>query len=116
MPRVKRGTVRTKKRKALLSKTKGYRWGRNSLVRAAKTAVKKAGQHAFRDRRNKKRTMRALWNVRLNAAVREEGMTYSTFIHALKKANIALDRKVLAHLAADKPAVFKKIVAQVKSS
>jgi len=116
MPRVKRGTVRAKKRKALLSKTKGYKWGRKKLVRAAKTAIKKAGQHALRDRRNKKRTMRALWQVRLNAAVREEGMTYSTFIAALKKKEIELDRKVLAALAADEPAVFKSIVAKVKNT
>jgi len=116
MPRVKRGTVRTKKRKSLLAKTKGYKWGRKKLVRAAKTAVKKAGQHALRDRRKKKRTMRALWQVRLNAAVREVGMTYSTFVHSLKKSHSELDRKVLAALAADEPTVFKAIVAKVKSA
>ncbi|HPI67333.1 MAG TPA: 50S ribosomal protein L20 [bacterium] len=114
MPRVKRGTVRTRKRRALLSQTKGYHWGRKNLTKLAKTAVKKAGVYAFRDRRNKKRTARALWQVRLNAALRPLGLKYSLFIDLLKKNKIALDRKVLVELAIKQPEIFVKIVNQIK--
>ena len=94
--------------------TKGYLWGRKSKITLMKPAVLKAGAHAYVDRRRKKRDMRALWNVRINAAARDEGMRYSTLISALHKKGIALDRKVLSTLAIEYPAVFAKIVASVK--
>lgn len=114
MPRVKRGKGHLKRRKALHRQTKGFEGGRKNLVKVAKTAVLKAGAHAYRDRRVKKRTMRALWQVRLNAAVRPYGLSYSRFMDALKKKGIALDRKVLSELAAKYPAVFAKLVEAVK--
>ncbi len=113
MPRVKRGTTHTKKRKKLLKTTKGYKWGRKSKVRLAKTAATKAGAYAFRDRRNKKRTTRRLWQVRLNAAVRERGSTYSKFMGLLKKSNVELNRKILSELALNEPKIFDKIFEQV---
>lgn len=103
-----------KRRKSLMLKTKGMMWGRKSKIRLARPAMLKAGVNAYRDRRNKKRTMRRLWQIRLNAAVRPLGMSYSRFIDGLKKANIAVDRKVLSQLAKDHEAVFKKIVEKVK--
>jgi large subunit ribosomal protein L20 len=114
MPRVKRGRVRTRKRRALHQHTKGFRLGRGKLVKLAKTAAKKAGKQALADRRGKKRDFRALFNIRINAAVREQGLSYSKFIGLLKKKNIELDRKVLAEIAAKYPAVFKAIVDAVK--
>ena len=114
MPRVKRGIQHTKRRRNLLAKTKGMMWGRKSKIRLARPAMLKAGVNAYRDRRNKKRTFRRLWQVRLNAAVRPFDMSYSRFIDGLKKANILLDRKVLSTLAKDHPEVFKKIVEEVK--
>lgn len=114
MPRVKRGTHHVKRRTNILKKAKGYRWGRKSKLKLAQTAVAKAGKYAYRDRRAKKRTMRALWQVRLNAAVRESGMSYSAFIAAAKRKGVALDRKVLSSVAADRPEVFRKIVEAVK--
>jgi len=114
MPRVKRGTQHTKRRKNILSKAKGYRWGRKSKLRLARIAVLKAGVYAYRDRRNKKRDFRRLWQIRINAAVRPLGMSYSAFMGGLKKAGIALDRKILSNLAKDNPAVFAKIVEEVK--
>ena len=113
MPRVKRGTIAHKKREKLLKKVKGYRWGRKSKERAAKEALLHAESRMFRGRKEKKRVYRALWNVRLNAALREEGTTYSKFIAALKKKNVTLNRKTLADLALDEHAVFKKIVKEV---
>ena len=110
MPRVKRGTIANKKRRKLLKLTKGFRWGRKSKERAAKEALLHALSRKFRGRKEKKRTFRALWNVRVNAAAREAGTTYSKLIAALKKKNIKLDRKILADLAEHEPAVFKKIV------
>ncbi len=114
MPRVKRGTVRQKKRAAILKQAKGYKWGRKKLIKLAKTAIIKAGAHAYRDRRLKKRTNRRLWNIRINAAARANDMTYSTFIDALKKKEVKLDRKVLSQIAAEHPEVFTKIVETVK--
>ena len=114
MPRVKRGTIANKRRKNVLKNTKGYRWGRKSKERAAKEALLHAWTHAFRGRKEKKRTFRQLWNVRINAGTRAEGMSYSAFMAALKKANIKLDRKILADLAMNEPTVFKKVVAAVK--
>lgn len=114
MPRVKRGKTHVAKRKRLLKKVKGYRWGRRNTMRGAKTAVLKAGVHAYRDRKKKKRVNRGLWQIQINAACREQGLTYSKFINLLKTNKIELDRKVLAQLAQDQPKVFAKIVSQVK--
>ncbi len=114
MPRVKRGITHVKKRKKLLSKTKGYKWGRKKLIRQAKTAVIKAGVHAYVDRRKKKRVNRGLQNIRISAFVKEYGLSYSKFMGALKAAKIELDRKVLADLAANNKAVMAKLVEQVK--
>lgn len=114
MTRVKRGVIAAKRRRNVLKYTKGFRWGRKSKERAAKEALLHAWSHAFRGRKQKKRDYRALWNVKINAGVRAEGLTYSKFIAALKRKNIMLDRKVLADLAEHEPAVFKKIVEAVK--
>jgi large subunit ribosomal protein L20 len=115
MPRVKRGVTARARHKKMLAQAKGYRGRRKNVYRIAKQAVMRAGQYAYRDRRNKKRVFRALWITRINAATRELGMTYSVFINGLKKASIELDRKVLADMAVmDKPA-FAAIVNQVKA-
>ena len=114
MPRVKRGTTANKHRAKILKYTKGFKWGRKSKERAAKEALLHAWTHAFRGRKEKKRVYRQLWNVKINAAVREEGINYSKFIAALKKKGVILDRKVLANLAEHEPEVFKKVVAFVK--
>jgi large subunit ribosomal protein L20 len=114
MPRVKRGTIANKRRKNVLKHTKGFMWSRKSKERAAKEALLHAWTHAFAGRKNKKRVFRQLWNVKINAAVREEGMSYSQFISALKKKKVMLDRKILAHLAEHEPETFKKVVAFVK--
>ncbi|PJA46440.1 50S ribosomal protein L20 [Candidatus Uhrbacteria bacterium CG_4_9_14_3_um_filter_36_7] len=114
MPRVKRGMQHTKRRKNLLRKAKGYMWGRKSKLRLARIAVLKAGVYAYRDRRVKKRDFRRLWQVRINAAVRPEGLSYSRFIALLKEKKIALDRKILSNLAVKHPVVFHQIVEFVK--
>ncbi len=114
MPRVKRGKVRARKRKVLLNKTKGYKWGRKKLTKLAKPATKKAGVYAYRDRKVNKRTKRRLWQVKLNAAVREHGLTYSKFIDLLKKKKVGLDRKVLADIAENHPDVFANIIKLIK--
>ena len=114
MPRVKRGTIHAKRRRSLLKKVKGYKWGRKSKIRQARPAMLKAGVYAYRDRRTKKRNFRKLWNIKINAGARANGTTYSRLINALKEANITLDRKILATLAEHKPAVFSKIVETVK--
>ena len=114
MARVKRGTQHTKSRKNILEKTKGMMWGRKSKIRLARPAMLKAGVYAYRDRRNKKRDFRRLWQVRINAAVRPLGLSYSRFINKLKIANVALDRKILSTLAKDHPEVFEKVVEKVK--
>ena len=114
MPRVKRGKIAHKKREKLLKHTKGFRWGRKSKERAAKEALLHAWDHAFRGRKEKKRQYRSVWQVKINAAVRDESLTYSKFINMLKKANIKLDRKSLADLAENHPATFKKVVEAAK--
>ncbi|MDD5043875.1 MAG: 50S ribosomal protein L20 [Patescibacteria group bacterium] len=114
MSRVKRGKAHLKRRKNLLKKAKGYKWGRKSKIKLATTAVLKAGAYAYRDRRNKKRAARSLWQVQLNATARESGLSYSKLMGALKKRGVGLDRKILADLANNDPEVFKKIVAGVK--
>lgn len=115
MPRVKRGTTHVKSRRTLLKKVKGYRWGRKNLIKRAKTAVTKAGAHAYKDRRRKKRTSRALWQIKIGAFVKEQGMSYSRFIDALKKNKIELDRKILADLAVNNKKVLIKIIEKVKA-
>jgi large subunit ribosomal protein L20 len=116
MPRVKRGTVVRARHKKVLKQAKGFRGRRKNVYRVAKQAVMKAGQYAYRDRRQKKRQFRALWIARINAAVRELGMSYSTFMAGLKRANIDIDRKVLADLAVADKAAFAQIASQVKAS
>ena len=115
MPRVKRGVTARARHKKVLAQAKGYRGRRSTVYRIAKQAVMRAGQYAYRDRRNKKRVFRALWIARINAAAREHGVTYSVFMNGLKRASIELDRKVLADMAVtDKPA-FAAIVNVVKA-
>ncbi|OGY88962.1 MAG: 50S ribosomal protein L20 [Candidatus Komeilibacteria bacterium RIFCSPLOWO2_01_FULL_52_15] len=115
MPRVKRGMMHAKRRRNLLKLAKGYRWGRKSKIKLAKVAVVKAGVYARRDRRAKKGNFRALWNLKINAALREQNMSYSRFIGMLKKANITLDRKILAELAEHEPSTFSALVNAVRS-
>ena len=116
MPRVQRGVTAHARHKKVLDQAKGFRGRRSNVFRIANEAVMKAGQYAYRDRRNRKREIRALWIARINAAVRELGMSYSAFMNGLRKAAIDIDRKVLADLAVqDKPA-FDKIASQVKAS
>jgi len=114
MSRVKRGLAHTKKRQSLKKRVKGFEGGRKKLIKLAKTAEIKAGSYAYRDRRVRKRTMRQLWQVRINAAVREYGLSYSAFMGLLKKKGINLDRKILAQMAAQKPALFQKLLETVK--
>jgi len=116
MPRVKRGVTARARHKKVIDAAKGYRGRRKNVYRIAKQAVMKAGQYAYRDRRNKKRVFRALWITRINAAVREHDMTYSVFMNGLKKAAIELDRKVLADMAVMDKAAFAAIVQQVKTA
>ena len=115
MPRVKRGVTARAKHKKVIAQAKGFRGRRGNVFNIAKEAVMKAGQYAYRDRKQRKRQFRALWIARINAAVREHGMTYSAFMHGLKKASIEVDRKVLADLAVvDKPA-FAQLASQAKA-
>lgn len=116
MARVKRGTQHVKRRKKLLKAAKGFTAGRKNTLRLAKSAVKKAGQRAYDHRKLKKRTARGLWQVKINAAAREHGMSYSVFMGKLIAKKIMLDRKVLANLAEHEPAIFAKIVEKVKKS
>ena len=114
MTRVKRGKIAHKKREKLLKHTKGFRWGRKSKERAAKEALLHAWSRAFKGRKEKKRNFRSLWQVQINAAARNNGLTYSKLISGLKKQNIILDRKILADLAKTEPKIFEKIVEKVK--
>ena len=116
MTRVKRGVTARARHKKVIKQAKGFRGRRGNVYRVAKQAVMKAGQYAYRDRRQKKRQFRSLWIARINAAVRELGMTYSAFMSGLKRANIEIDRKVLADLAVLDKAAFAKIAGQVKAS
>ena len=116
MPRVKRGVTAHARHKKVIAQAKGYRGRRNNVFRIAKEAVMKAGQYQYRDRRNRKREFRALWIARINAAARELGMTYSVFMNGLRKAEIEVDRKVLADLAVHDKAAFAKIAEQAKAS
>jgi large subunit ribosomal protein L20 len=116
MPRVKRGVVARARHKKILDQAKGYRGRRKNVYRIAKEAVMKAGQYAYRDRRQRKRQFRTLWIARINAAAREQGMSYSVFMNGLKKAAIDIDRKVLADMAVFDKAAFAQIVGQAKAS
>ena len=112
MTRVKRGVSALKTRNKILKYTKGFKWGRKSKERAAKEALLHAWTHAFRGRKEKKRSFRGLWQIKINAAARENGLTYSRLTSLLKKKGIALDRKTLADLAENEPEVFKRVVAE----
>ncbi|MES2997726.1 MAG: 50S ribosomal protein L20 [Pseudomonadota bacterium] len=114
MPRVKRGVTARARHKKILKAAKGYQGARSRVIRAAKQAVTKAGQYAYRDRKQKKRDFRALWIVRINAATRSYNLTYSRFIAGLAKAEIAIDRKILADLAINDQVVFSQLVEKAK--
>jgi large subunit ribosomal protein L20 len=116
MARVKRGVTQHARHKKVLEQAKGFYGRRKNTIRAAKAAVDRAGQYAYRDRRNKKRSFRALWIQRINAAARAEGFTYSQFIHGLSLAGIEMDRKVLSAIAAEEPVAFAAIATQVRSA
>ena len=114
MTRVKRGVTAHKRRKKIIKQAKGFKWGRKTKYKLAKDALRHAWTYAYRDRRTKKRDFRRLWNIKINAAARENGITYSQFINKLKKAKIELDRKILALFAEKNPEIFKKIVEKIK--
>ena len=116
MPRVKRGVTAKASHKKILEAAKGFRGRRKNVYRVAKEAVMKAGQYAYRDRRQRKRQFRALWIARINAGARGAGMTYSTFMNGLKRAAIEIDRKVLADLAVNEKAAFAAIVEKAKAT
>jgi len=115
MARVKRGTTTHARHRKVLTLAKGFRGRSSTCFRPAIERLEKAWQYAYRDRKNKKREFRALWIQRINAAVREFGMKYSTFINGLTKAEVSVDRKVLAKLAVENPEIFKELVAKAKS-
>lgn len=114
MVRVKRGTIAHKRRKNLLKYTKGFRWGRKTKYRAAKEALLHAWTHSYYDRKKKKGGFRRLWQTQIAAACKQRGISYSKFIHGLKKAKIELDRKILSQLAKNNPQIFEKIVEKTK--
>ena len=116
MARVKGGVTAHARHKKVLKKAKGYYGRRSNTFRTANAAVEKAGLYAYRDRKAKKRSFRALWIVRINAAVREEGLTYSRFIAGLTKAGITLDRKVMADIAMHEPEAFKGLITQAQAA
>jgi len=114
MPRVKRGMTHVKKRRKLLKAVKGYKWGRKKLVKLARTARTKAGAHFYVDRRKKKRTMRGLWQIKINAFVREFDLSYSRFINLLKVNKIEVDRKILADLAVSNKEALTALINKIK--
>ena len=116
MARVKRGTTTHARHKKVLEQSKGFRGRTSTTFRAAKQRLEKSLQYAYRDRRNKKRAFRGLWIQRINAAVREHGMTYSQFMNGILKAGVEVDRKVMADLAAREPAAFKALVDQAQAA
>lgn len=116
MPRVKRGTKRRARRKKILDRASGYFLTKSKLYRSAKESVERALKFAYSGRRQKKRQYRALWIVRIGAAARQHGMSYSQFIHGLKKSGVELDRKILADLAAQDPAAFSHLAQQSKTA
>ena len=114
MSRVKRGVMHSKRRRNLLKKTKGFKWGRKKSVKLATTASHLAGRNAYRGRKEKKQTSRTLWQIKLNAAVRDFDLSYSKFINKLKTNKVELDRKVLSQIAEKHAEMFKKIVEKLK--
>lgn len=114
MPRVKRAKIHLKKRRNLLKRAKGYKWGRKNLMRAASTAVVKAGVRSYIDRRLKKRDNRALWQIKISAFAKENGLSYSKLIHLLKINRVEINRKILADLAVNNKNVFSAILEQMK--
>ncbi|MAD45842.1 MAG: 50S ribosomal protein L20 [Oceanospirillaceae bacterium] len=116
MARVKRGVIARRRHKKILKQAKGYYGARSRVFRVAKQAVIKAGQYAYRDRRQRKRQFRQLWIARINAGARQNGLSYSKFINGLKKATVEIDRKVLADLAVNEKAAFAALVEKAKSS
>lgn len=114
MPRVKRGMTHVKKRRKLLKAVKGYKWGRKKLIKLAKTARTKAGAHSYTDRRKKKRVMRGLWQIKINAFVREYDLSYSRFINLLKINKIEVDRKILADLAVSNKEALTALINKIK--
>lgn len=116
MPRVKRAVHSHKKRRSILKLAKGFRGGHGNLLRSAKEAVARALRYAYRDRRTRKREFRTLWVTRVNAAARENGLSYSRFMYGLKKAGVEIDRKILADLAVNDPAGFKALADRSRSA
>lgn len=116
MVRIKRGKTALKRRRKVLKETKGYKWGRKSKERAAKEALLHAYLHSFQDRRKKKNVARRLWQIKINAAAREQDLSYSRFTNQMKLAGVLIDRKILAQLIEKEPAIFKKIVEEIKKS
>ncbi len=114
MARIKRGVIASKRRKKILKMAKGFRWRRKSHYQAAKEAILKAGKYAYRDRRAKKRTARALWIIRINNAARISGVTYKNLIKKIKDRKMGLDRKVLSQMAVEQPKVFEKLMEEIK--
>ena len=113
MPRARKGTTTVKKRRKLLRQVKGFKWNRKSKVRSARQALLKAWTYSYRDRKTRKRDKRGLWQVKINAASREGGITYSQLMGALKKQGVKLDRKILADLAENEPETFKQVLQSV---
>lgn len=114
MARVKRGVIAKKRHKKILKQAKGYYGARSRVYRVAKQAVIKAGQYAYRDRKQRKRSFRGLWITRINALAREHGLTYNHLIHSMKLANIMIDRKLLAYLAVNNKPAFVAVIEQIK--
>lgn len=115
MVRIKRGKAARKKKKRIFQQVKGFRWGRKNRLRLAKDALRHALARSYEGRKRKKREMRNLWQLQINSACRQEGISYSKFIYGLKKNKIALDRKILSQLIQGHPEIFKKIVEKAKS-
>jgi large subunit ribosomal protein L20 len=115
MPRVKRGVHKRARKKKIIKLAKGFKWRRKTNYRAAKEALRHAWTYAYRDRRNKKRSFRNLWNIKINAICRENGISYSRFINVMKKNKIEIDRKILSQLAEKYPETFKKIIEDIKT-
>ena len=115
MPRVKRGVTSKRRHNRILRQAKGYYGGRSNLIKTAREAVERGWRYAYRDRKQRKRVFRALWIARINAAAREHGLSYSRFMEGLKRANVEIDRKVLAQLAVSDPKAFSDLAALAKS-
>ena len=115
MPRVKRGVTSKRRHNRILRQAKGYYGGRSNLIKTAREAVERGWRYAYRDRKQRKRVFRALWIARINAAAREHGLSYSRFMDGLKRANVEIDRKVLAQLAVSDPKAFSDLAALAKS-